>query len=397
MNEISIKIGKEIKIDYLTTTFEFLVFEREKELEVVDNLVEGFRLYLNIRKERVIERSYNKGGYRYFYELGDGVFLKLCGPLNAMGNNTCSLEMKGEGCREFERNNPDKSWKQFLVFLRGAYDVRASRVDIAVDDFSGDVITFDYIEDKLRRKMFTSSFKKSPCVGGNDEEGKSYTFGKRKKGSRTNMQLCIYEKHKEQLSKGKENIQPYWTRYEMRFMHEKAAYILDAIIDSFRGKINYPEKEIIPEGEEGFKILASRLLYGMLDIKDESTYDSSNKNKIPTDPKWLAFVEDVKKAKIPAPEKKEPRFYKYDKYFHQTSSNYFVLMLMEAKGNIRQLFKMFSKEIVGAITDVEDNEKKINKINAYAIEKNLDTCDAKFLTDSKCKLIKYLDEEELPF
>ena len=58
--------------------------------------------------------------------------------------------------------------------------------------------------------MFISSFKKSPCVGGNDEEGKSYTFGKRKKGSRTNMQLCIYEKHKEQISKGKENIQPYW-------------------------------------------------------------------------------------------------------------------------------------------------------------------------------------------
>lgn len=71
-------------------------------------------------------------------------------------------------------------------------------------------------------------------------------------------------------------------------------------------------------------------------------------------------------------------------------------MLMESKGNIRQLFKMFSKEIVGAITDVEDNEKKINKINAYAIEKNLDTYDARFLTDSKCKFIKYL-EEELPF
>lgn len=337
MNEISIKAGKEIIIDYLTVTFEFRAFDDDKELEVVEEYVNGIRELLNVSEERVFEKEFGKGNYRYAYQIGDGATLKLCGPINECGIRTCSLELKGEGCREYERNNPTKTWKDFVVELKAFFDVRASRVDVSFDDYDGDVITFDHILNKLRKELYTSSYKKPYVLTGNDYEGWSITFGRRKADSKTSQQLVIYEKNKEQKSKGIECNQPYWTRYEMRFMHEKAAHVFNDIFYAYHGKIRYPEEEKIADGEEGFKELASRLLYGMLDIKEDSTYDQSNMSKVPTDPKWLEFVSSVKKAKIPAPKAKESLFSRYSKYYHQTSSIYILLLYLLSNKNIKQV------------------------------------------------------------
>ena len=89
-----LKEGQEIIIDYLTGTFEFISIDSELELETVENTVELIRSLLNVQKERVIEKEFGKGNYRYAYEIGDGVTLKLCGPINERGINTNSLEMK---------------------------------------------------------------------------------------------------------------------------------------------------------------------------------------------------------------------------------------------------------------------------------------------------------------
>ena len=156
-----IKQGQEIIIDYLSVTFEFRSNDSDLELEVVDNTVEMVRGFLNVTEERIIEKEFGKGNYRYMYEMGDGVTLKLCGPLNERGMHTNSLEMKGEGCREFERNNDVSKWPELFIYLLGFLNGRCSRIDLTIDDYSGDVITFNYIKDKLDRGMYVSDFRKS--------------------------------------------------------------------------------------------------------------------------------------------------------------------------------------------------------------------------------------------
>ena len=132
-----VKHGKEIIIDYLTVTFEFRSFSESTELEVVDDYVENVRTLLGISEEQVLEKGFGKGNYRYAYQLADGGMLKLCGPLNERGIHTCSLELKGTGCREFERNRPDITWYDLLLTLFGMYEARNSRLDLTIDDFEG--------------------------------------------------------------------------------------------------------------------------------------------------------------------------------------------------------------------------------------------------------------------
>lgn len=397
MEEISIKTGKELIIDYLTTTFEFNPFDDEKELEVVAETVEGIRKLLNIPSEKVYEKQFWKGNYRYAYEMGDGAILKLCGPINERGIRTCSLELKGEGCREFERNNGEDKWFSFLVTLVAMYEARASRVDITIDDYDGDIISFSYLLDKLEREMYTSSFKKSYSISGNKYDGFSITFGRRMANSKTSQQLCIYEKNKEQNARGKECYQPYWTRYEMRFMHEKAAHVLEDIIYAFEGKIRYPEEERIASGTEGFKILASRLLYGMLDIKEDSTYDKSNIHKAKTDPKWLEFVQSVEKVKIPGPKHRKLTFTRYAKYFHQSSSVYFLILYMIAQGNIYQFNKEILKELHLAVNHIIESKTELKKLNTYLTEKGMTTLEENNLKEILARIEALLSDEQVPF
>ena len=56
--------------------------------------------------------------------------------MNDCYQKTCHLELKGEGCRDFEKRNPDKSWINFVLFLV-QLNARFKRIDIAIDDFSG--------------------------------------------------------------------------------------------------------------------------------------------------------------------------------------------------------------------------------------------------------------------
>ena len=90
--------------------------------------------------------------------------------------------------------------------------------------------------------MYTSGFKKPYTIHGNAIDGFSITFGKRKADNKLSKQLCIYEKDKEQRAKGKECNQENWTRFEMRFMHEKAQRVFDDLLYAYMGEIRYPEK-----------------------------------------------------------------------------------------------------------------------------------------------------------
>lgn len=394
---IEVKTGKEVLIDYFTCTFEFYSIDDEKELEVVDEIVETFSQIFKIPQENIYEKEFGKGNYRYVYELEEGITLKICGPLNSRGMHTNSLEMKGEGCREFERHNGKEKWYLFLLTMSAQFDAQCTRIDLTIDDYEGNIVSFDWLKDKLEREMYTSAFKKIFSIHGNKYDGYSITFGQRKLNSKTNQQLCIYEKNKEQLSKGNPCNQAYWTRYEMRFMHEKAQYVFIDVISAFDGEIRYPEKRTIPKGEEGFKILLSSLLYGLLDIKMESTYDTSNIHKTSTDPQWLQFVQTIVKAKIPSPKNKESKWNKFDAYIHQTLPLYNACKYIQNGCNYQQYTKSMLQELAQNLSVLLEEDKKLRKVNSYLIDLGSKPMDKLKILNELERLKKYLKEEELPF
>lgn len=399
MTEISeeVKTGKEVLIDYFTCTFEFYSIDEEKELDVVDDIVDAFSKLLRIPQENIYEKEFGKGNYRYVYDLGEGISLKICGPLNASGIHTNSLEMKGEGCREFERQNGKDKWYLFFLTMSAQFEARCTRIDLTIDDYDGNIVSFNWLKDKLEREMYTSAFKKSFSIHGNKYDGYSITFGQRKSNSKTSQQLCIYEKNKEQLSKGVQSNQPYWTRYEMRFMHEKAQYVFIDVICAFDGEIRYPEKRKIPKGEAGFKILLSALLYGLLDIKEDSTYDATNLHKVPTDTLWRQFVQTIDKAKIPSPKSKNPKWNKFDSYIHQTLPLYMVCKYIQNGCNFNQYTKSVLQELTNDLTILLESDKKLRRGNSFLVELGNPVIDkSKILFEIK-RLEKYLKEEELPF
>lgn len=55
-----VKTGKEIIIDYLTGSHEFLCNDNEVELQAVEDTVEFFRQLLNVPKERVVPMEFGK-------------------------------------------------------------------------------------------------------------------------------------------------------------------------------------------------------------------------------------------------------------------------------------------------------------------------------------------------
>ena len=88
------------------------------------------------------------------------------------------IELKGEGCREFENVNLDKSWIDFLDFFVIRLNASPTRIDLTIDDYSGDVVQLDWIRQQLDIENFTTTFgTKKYTIHGNSEKGFSLQFG----------------------------------------------------------------------------------------------------------------------------------------------------------------------------------------------------------------------------
>ena len=91
------------------------LFDSKFEKKKVEELVKVITDFLNIKDYN--ERLYKKDRYRYVYELGESIELYMAGPKSKAGWPTCSILLKGSGCREFESLNPDKTWYDFILFF----------------------------------------------------------------------------------------------------------------------------------------------------------------------------------------------------------------------------------------------------------------------------------------
>ena len=381
----------EKKHDYFSFTFDYDSFDTELELEVNNNILEYFKDLLKLSDEEITPASYGKGRFEYLYHLCIGIDLKLKGPINGEGYNTCQLEIKGEGCRELERRGID--WRTFLLRLKTELHAKCSRCDLASDDKEGNIIKFNEVKEKLDKHQFVTNFKnKDYEIHGSEKKGYSLQFGSRE----STQMLVIYDKKKEREYKGEECPHKYWVRYEMRYFHEKADRVVDDIINAYDGKINYPEPKTVDKGDAGFGAYVTGLLYQALDLKEDNNFSIENQYKANTDPRWKEFLEDAEKVTVSKIEPPKPIWLKYENYILQTLPMYLLTKYIESK-DYYQLAKENFKSLLDGIDKIIGDKAKINQLNSYLKDKKLKLVDKTKLLDLKQEIEERYKQEETPF
>ena len=378
------KSNMNVQIDYLSATFPFDIEDHDHEVEKATALAARVAKYLNCESQyRQLEYAFNN--FKFEYQIGDSIELRVSGPKNKLHKRTCQIELKGEGCREFEKKNPEKSWLQFIFWL---YRRKATfrRIDIAMDDLSGDVMTMEYILAKVEKGHYTSIFTDEPVPHGTKKGGMTIQFGSRK----SNSELCIYDKFK-QLLKMKKEVPPeinFWTRYEMRFKGENAQAVINALCTE------YENKEFKDHTGMNLQSFAFEQLYRILDIKKNNKANLENQKTVDTDPLWLEFLQNVKKGKLQSVKLPENGYIEYFKHIERQLSLYVLLKYLQCNKDLNLL----QIEILKVLVNYSDfNKPKFAKMNKYLRQlKKEPLTDSEFLDliDS----IKLITEEmELPF
>ena len=278
------EVNTEIKIDYFSATFPLHCDIDDSVKLRVDEMIMIIAQYLNVHNFEIEYKPTAQNNFKYQVELGSDITLRLDGPVNKYYQRTCHLEMKGKGCREFERRNKGKTWNDLILFM-SQLNASFKRIDIAIDDYKGDIIDMQYLYDKvINDNAYTSIFKAKPKPIGTLDDGLTIQFG----SNMSNTELVIYDKAKEQEHRKQECDKDYWVRYEMRFRDKNAdaiAFMLALIFE-----------------EDGLQHFAREQLYRILDIKESNNYSRADQKKNDTDEKWIKFLDGVEKGALLKPE-----------------------------------------------------------------------------------------------
>lgn len=375
--------NKRIIIDYLSLTFPMDLEGDENERIKATTLVEIFREYFRLEDCQVEESGYSVNNYRYQYKFSDFIYLRIAGPQNDFGEKTCQLELRGEGCREFERLLPDVTWYDFIMFLL-TFTPTFKRIDVTIDDLSGEEMKLDYLFHKVKNKEFTSVFKSEPKYYGMLDQGLTINMGSRK----SMIELCIYDKLFQQKSLGKPVDTDYWCRYEMRFRQAKANSVILELLD------HYVNKDIPVYGLD-LKSFATKTLYGILDVKETNNSNRAHQNEVSTDSIWKKFLETSEKGILP---KATPRISTSEtryNYIMPKAKMIFLEWMIDCDFDLDVFYERFLTEELKLLKDT--SRSQLSRLNQILIAKNKPTVNKDSFNEILLKLDRAIEERSLPF
>lgn len=301
-------------IDYLKVTFVGSFFPEKHSIKEWYPLLEAYGVN---PEEFTTEGGINN--YQRGYLFSEFMHIAAGGDLTKQGgtdNETFNVELKGEGCREFERRirqaNAEKSkeeiseavrlgWKHLLNTI-AEFGGKCTRIDLPTDDLSG-FIPFEELRYRLENHIYVATMRtflpdddlhqaeeaevdsKFPFL--NEAEFKPRRTRSRKGGytatlgGRSNLQLVIYNKAVERMRNtlGIVNV-PSWIRYECRYYHENAEEIMTALTASF----DDPDPC-------AFNKFCVGCLAGIIEFKEKKVKQMSHGT---TWKRWKEFLDNVK-------------------------------------------------------------------------------------------------------
>ena len=376
----SVNKKMEFKFDYFSVTFPLECHKDNVEDMIIDETVEMVGKFFNVEKKLCKREPKATNRYRVQYTIGESIILRLAGPEDASGFKTCHLELKGEGCRDFEIRNPKKTWTNFLLFMV-QLNARFKRIDIAIDDYEGKDVTLGWLYEKFSKRRYTSVFRSPVAPHGSLDTGLTLQFG----SNESPIELVIYDKLAERKKRKKECDKTYWVRYEMRFRNDLAERIAHQLIATLKGD-DYATK---------FSTFTFEQLYRIIDIKEENNYSIQNQKKAKTDPRWLAFLDNVEKGILPKVEDGLPKtFNQYMKAAIPYVSMFLLLKYLE----VDQVQELFEIEIYKFMKDqMKFSKQRFQRLNIYLNQLNIQTIDDFMMAQLKDEFAGIIDERELPF
>lgn len=368
--------GVKIAVDYFSCTFPLKLQEDELELIVIEDLVKYIGEFLNFEPSEINKEEYSTNRFRYQYTIGNSIILRLSGPELLIGYRSCQIELKGQGCREFE-NRSNKTWNDLFSFFLIRLHGNPTRIDIAIDDYDGTHSNITKIKEILDKGNYTTSFRKKYYkLMGCEQEGWSLQFGSHK----STIMLVIYDKLKEQMSKGNEVNQEFWTRYELRYMKDRAYDVV----------LNY-----IEQGEENFNKYSYGLLYSMLDLKKENNYSEHNIMQADSISWWKHFLQEVEKSEIVKYKIKSNNIDTYKTWVLPIITTYFIVTYLHNGRDFNLTYIKQLEEILGYIEKVD--KKKVKKINNYQEEVAQSKISIKDINELQSSIKEYISLNLLPF
>ena len=211
---------------------------------------------------------------------------------------------------------------------------------------------------------------------GCEQEGWSLQFGSHK----STIMLVIYDKLKEQMSKGNEVNQEFWTRYELRYMKDRAYDVV----------LNY-----IEQGEENFNKYSYGLLYSMLDLKKDNNYNAHHIMEADTISWWKHFLQEVEKSEIVKYKIKSNNIDTYKAWVLPIITTYFIVTYLHNGRDFNLTYIKQLEEILGYIEKVD--KKKVKKINNYQEEVAQSKISIKDINELQSSIKEYISLNLLPF
>ncbi len=370
-------------IDYLSATFPLIVTVSEDEQERSIQTYRLFRDFFGLKACQCHHEAFSSNNYKYQYTLSEFITLRCDGPINANGEKTCQLEMKGEGCREFERIANGKTWLDLFNLLIGM-DSTFKRIDLATDDFSGLEMNQTYFYKKLKKGEYTSVFKSPPKFFGFDEN----TFNIELGGRRSPTQLVVYDKRREQLQKHKSLDESYWTRYELRFRGAKADVMVLELCK------NYKNNDDLINGLDISKFAKIQML-NTLNIKIDSNYCDKNKDKADTDPKWLSFLDNIEKGEKIKVTQRESTYESRRAYAMPRASIILATWYAMKNRDMDLFIHDFCKEMYVLLSKYTDKQKK--RLNECLLDNGIEPLSPDEFDKFKFEFYSKALDMEMPF
>lgn len=252
-------------VDWLGATFKIINFEQ---------------LICDVLQMNPDDFFSSKGNYGYRQSMKCGSITIYFDGQEDMGIH---LEMKGRGCREYEKYGK-RTWKELFqsIFANQGY---FTRLDPAVDDFDG-MFTIPKLVSKIKKAELVSPFKLARVletikIHTGNVSGMTLYFG----SPESDIQIRIYDKLSERKDANynvSEDIK-VWIRTELQLRDEKAMRFAEILANKEDG-----ERTI---GETVCGILKHYLRF-VVKGKD------SNKRRWKTAPFWDKFLGKVEKLPL---------------------------------------------------------------------------------------------------
>lgn len=156
------------------------------------------------------------------------------------------MMLSGAGCRQYEARQPLKKLLLFLTILDER--VNFTRIDLAIDDRSDQLINFSRIHDAAINRLFTSRWSKWDELNSRRSATGEYLGRTMYFGSQASDIFCrIYDKTLERKANSEETtgLPKHWTRLEVIYKKDRAKQLVYHIVDrhvpvgtAIRGTLN---------------------------------------------------------------------------------------------------------------------------------------------------------------